>query len=109
MREDAFMTGVPPTVAIPEYPGPNFPVVFADAVMNVAHSPANVKFYLGRYDPDIRGSSESKLLPFMQVVMPIDGFAAAYAFFESRIKVFVASGLITQARVEELRKISGQV
>lgn len=88
----------------PEYPGVAFPTVFADGVSSMANSPAIVKFYLNRFDPDFHSGGSSKPQPFAQVIMPMLGFAASFCFFESRIKVFLEQGYITQEQLDQFRK-----
>jgi hypothetical protein len=89
----------------PEYPVPTFPTAFADTVTSLANSPATVKFFLARFEPDLHGGGTTKVQPFAQVVMPMDGFLAAFCFFENRIKLFIESGHITQAKLDEYRRL----
>ena len=88
-----------------DFPSPQFPTVFADGVMSIANSPSVVKFYLFRFEPSFSGSGQSETRPFAQVVMPIDGFAATFSFFEAAMQKYMEQGLITQSRLDEIRKI----
>jgi len=92
---------LPPTG---EFPPPQFPVVFADGVLNVANSPSVVKFYLYRFEASYASDGRSQTQPFAEVVMPMDGFAGAVTLFEAALRRFIIQGFITQARVDELRK-----
>jgi hypothetical protein len=85
------------------FPGHGFPTVFADGVMSMAHSPTMVKFFLHRFDPDFASSGESQVQPIAQVVMPMEGFVATYAFFERSVKAFIERGVVSQERVDEFR------
>jgi hypothetical protein len=89
----------------PEYPATTFPTAFADTISSLAYSPTTVKYFLARFEPDLRGSNSTKSQPFAQVVMPMDGFLAAFCFFENRIKRFLEEGHITQAKLDEFRKL----
>jgi hypothetical protein len=91
--------------AVPEFPASNFSNAFADTVTSMANSPTTVKFFLARFEPDFHGDGTSHLQPFAQIVMPMEGFAAAFCFFESRIKTFLEAGHITQARLDEFRRL----
>lgn len=95
---------VPTGPVAPEFPAPNFPNAFADSVTSLANSATTVKFFLARYEPDFHGGGTSRMQPFAQVVMPMDGFAAAFCFFEARLKTFLKLGYVTQARLDEFRK-----
>src|SRR5690242_7366458 len=97
--------------AIPagEFPPPQFPTVFADGVMSVANSTSVVKFYLFRFEPSFSGSGQSQTQPFVQVVMPIDGFVATFAFFEAAVTRYKEQGLITQSRIDEIRQIYANI
>jgi hypothetical protein len=93
--------------AIPanDFPPSQFPTVFADGVMSIANSSTVVKFFLFRFEPSFSGSGQSQTQPFAQVVMPMDGFAATFSFFEAAVKKYIEQGLITQSRLDEFRKI----
>ncbi len=88
-----------------DFPAPQFPTVFADAVSSLANSPNIVKFFLSRFEPSFTGDGRSQLQPFEQVIMPIDGFASMLVFFEAHLKVMVSQGYITEARLTELREV----
>ena len=87
-----------------EFPPPNFPTVYADGVMNVAHGSQVVKFYLSRFDPSFNVSnSASQNTPIAQVIMPLYSFIDTAVFFEQALNAMVAEGLITQEYVDALR------
>lgn len=88
-----------------DFPGPQFPTAFADGVLSLVYSPAVVKFFLARIEPSFAGDGKSQMQAFAQVVMPIDGFASMFAFFEAQLKLMVKGGLITEARLAELRNV----
>jgi hypothetical protein len=88
-----------------DFPGPQFPTVFADGVASLVNSPAVVKFFLSRFEPSFGGDGRSQLQAFAQVVMPMDGFASMFVFFEAQLRVLVQAGYITEERLTELRAI----
>jgi hypothetical protein len=88
-----------------DFPPPQFPTVFADAVGTLANSPTTVKFFLSRFEPSFAGDGRSQLQPFAQVVMPMDGFAATFVFFEAQLRTLVQAGYISEQRLAELREI----
>ena len=91
-----------------KFPPASFPTVFADGVMSLANSPAVVKFFLSRTEPSFIGDGTSTTQAFAQVIMPMDAFAGTFAFFEAAIKKYLAEGLITEARLDELRQFFSQ-
>jgi hypothetical protein len=92
------------------FPPPNLPTVFADGVMSIANSSSVIKFFLARIEPSFAGDGRSQLQAFAQVIMPMDGFASMFVFFEAQLSVLVQSGVITEQRLAELRAVftSGQ-
>lgn len=96
----------PPTQMLAgEFPPPQFPTVFADAVQSLTNSPTNVKYFLARYEPSFVGDGRSQLQSFAQVIMPMDGFVSMFVFFEAQLRLFVQQGFITEQRLEELRAV----
>jgi len=86
-----------------DFPSPQFPTVFADGVGSLINSPTVVKFFLARFEPSFSGDGRSQLQAFAQVVMPIDGFAAMFAFFEAQVRIMVQAGHLNEQRLAELR------
>jgi hypothetical protein len=105
-RKEGGKTMAEPAKAVPlgTFPASNFPVTFADGVLSIANSATTVKFYLFRFDPEFAGGGQSQSQPTVQVVMPIEGFASAFVFFETAIKRYISQGLLTEARVDEFRR-----
>ena len=85
-----------------EFPDRNFPVVFADGVWSMAHGSGHVKFYLFRLDPSIPGIGTTSPMPFAQVVMPLNGFAAMTVFFRKQMELLVKNGQLTQKEVDDI-------
>ncbi|MFG1236271.1 hypothetical protein V5F63_03625 [Xanthobacter autotrophicus DSM 597] len=56
----------------PLYADPNTPIVYVEAIANLAHGKHVAKFYLGRFDPSISGVGDSQFNASIQIVMPID-------------------------------------
>jgi hypothetical protein len=107
---------VPPMVTPPAnvepqevgFPPSTFPTVFADGVISLINSAHVVKFFLGRTEPEFSGgTSKGKVQAFEQVIMPIDGFASTYAFFEGATARLVRDGLISQEAVDNMRRAVG--
>jgi hypothetical protein len=88
-----------------DFPPPRFPTVFTDAIVSIANSPTIVKFFLARFEPSFSGTGQSKLQPFAQVVMPMETFAATFAFFEASVSRYIEQGFITPSRLDEFRAI----
>jgi len=88
-----------------DFPTPQFPTVFADAVGSLVNSPTIVKFFLSRFESSFAGDGRSQLQPFAQVIMPMDGFANMFVFFETQARRLVEAGYITEARLTELRAV----
>ena len=95
----------PPHPVANDFPPVGFPTVFADGVLNLAISPAVVKFYLLRYEPSLKGTNEYQTQPVAQVVMPVDGFLSAAAFLGAQVELLIRSGFTTQERYDEYRRI----
>jgi hypothetical protein len=85
------------------FPPPNFPTVFADGVQSLANSPTIVKFFLARFEPSLVGDGRSQLQAFAQVIMPMEGFAAMFVFFEAQLGLLIQNGHITEKRLAEMR------
>ena len=88
---------------MPEYPGPHFPVIYADGVSSASNSGQTVKFYLARFDPDMLAESEAKQHIFAQVVLPISGFVGTAVFFERYLEKLLQQGSVTQEQVDAVR------
>jgi len=87
------------------FPPANFPTVFADSVLSMANSPSVVKFYLARIEPNFAGDGTNQLQAFAQVIMPINGFARMFVFFEAQLRLLVQNGLITEQSLGEMRSV----
>lgn len=100
---------VPPQSQLSDFPAPHFPTVFADGVSTLVNSPSVVKFFLARFDPSFAGDGRSQLQAIAQVVMPLDGFATMFVFFETQLRHLVQGGFISEARLAEIRAaLAGQ-
>src|SRR5262245_29254344 len=63
----------------------HLPCVYADGVMSHAWAPDTAKFYLYRIDSPPLGTDGAASSPFLQVVMPISGFAGSVQFMVRRL------------------------
>jgi len=85
-------------------PGPNFPLVYADNVLNVAPGEDTVKFYLSRIEPNFMVTETYR----NQAVMPLGGFVSTALFFGDVLKQMLETGLITQDYLDNLHKTAGE-
>jgi hypothetical protein len=73
-----------PARKLASFPPPNIPTIFADGVLNVAHTDETVKFYLGRLDPsETESSGGPRDQAIAQVIMPVSAFLETVEFFSS--------------------------
>lgn len=86
-----------------EFPGFNFPTVFADGVMNIANSPHVAKMYLFRFEPSFVDANRYQQQPVAQVVMPLEAVVVMATFLERSITNLVTQGVLTKERVEEIK------
>jgi hypothetical protein len=96
--------GQPELLHATGFPPPGLPTVFADAVANLAPLSNTARFYLLRSDPDIGGLNKYHNVPVAQVVMPIEGFAAAVIFLNRALEGLVERGLIPRDRVDSIKQ-----
>ena len=94
----------PARLPVQGYPDRNFPVVFADGVLAAAIGAGVVKYYLMRVDPSFAGNGTSSIVPFAEVVMPTEGFAATAAFFEANVHTLISLGALTNEKYEEFKQ-----
>jgi hypothetical protein len=80
------------------------PVLFADGVTSQSYGPGIAKFYFSRIDPDPLVSGPTKVEQILQIVMPAEAFVTMTAFFEQRLKMMVASKIISQESVDNARQ-----
>jgi hypothetical protein len=88
-----------------EYPGTTIPTIFADGIANFANSAHIVKFYLFRFDPNMKTANKAQIMPCAQAVFSLDGFINAFAFLESAVEKLRVQGLITDEMLATARKI----
>ena len=86
------------------YPTSYLPTVFADAVPTMTHAGGIVKFYYARIDPSFTADKTVKNNVIAQVIMPIEGFAQAVAFFDAQLEGIIREGLIKRETVEAYRE-----
>lgn len=91
-----------------DYPTPQIPTVFADAVLNLSTTDALAKFYLARNDPSFSGEAPGKVQVFAQVVMPLSGFLQAFAFLEKTIDNMGKNNALIPQLLESARKAVGK-
>jgi hypothetical protein len=89
----------------PHIPPVTTPTIFVDGVANIAPTAQVVKFYLYRTDPDATGKPQYKNQVYAQVVMPTAGFIATAVFFERALRFLVEKKYVTEAALEELRRL----
>src|ERR1700731_1557637 len=59
---------------IPRYSYNPVPVIYADAIANVATGPGLVRTYLIRFDPSLREKDDARPSLVAQLIMPTNGF-----------------------------------
>jgi hypothetical protein len=91
------------------FPPANIATIYVDGVANVAPSPATVKFYLYRTDPEVMGGPRYKNQVVAQVVMPTANFVHMAFFFQRAVEVFAKRGAISGDVVEAARKLSSEI
>jgi hypothetical protein len=98
-----------PRVAPPlgKYPPPDLPTIYVDSGISLANTQAVVKFYLGRLDPDMQAIYGPESRPVVQLVMPIEGFVATFAFLESAIQRMTRQGTIKEDALKTARQVAG--
>ncbi len=85
-----------------EFPDPAFATTFADGVAGYALGPGIVKFFLYRVDPNAFGRGGTVSNPFVQVVMPVEGFARAIVLLQRALREIMKNGAITQADLDKM-------
>jgi hypothetical protein len=107
MSETSSSADQPKGDSAPNYPStPFFPVVFADGCQSSAWGGGLVKFYLNRFDPSFNAIGPAKGQPVAQIVMSTGGFIAMTLFFQRMLDRMVADGAVTQAAIDEIRKVT---
>jgi hypothetical protein len=106
MSDDVGANALRPPTQFPS--SPTVEVVFADYVWSLTNSPAVVKYYLARFDPSFSGDGRVQPTPVVQIVMPMDGFISMVAFFEAQLKILVAAGVVSEARLAQARAVFEQ-
>jgi hypothetical protein len=103
-------SATPPRPPEPEWPQPQFPVIFADGVLSTAWGRGVVKFYFYRTDPEFRATPNSggRDTPFAEVVMTVSGFAAMVIHFQRTLETLVQQNEITEVQVNQIRQAYGQ-
>jgi hypothetical protein len=99
---------VPNDLSDATFPPALLPTIYADGVLNLAHTPMLVKFYLVRNDPSQTADDYEKFKTqtVAQVVMSMRGFAEMALFFEEALKEFIKdnqslAGLVTRLRQQQ--------
>jgi len=79
------------------YPGPDFPMLYADSVSSVQPGVQTTKFYLARFEPHMQADNTLLSQPFAQIVMPTASFVDTAAFFGRMVKQLIETKAIDQA------------
>jgi hypothetical protein len=78
-------------------------VIFSDGALSQTFAPGVAKFWLYRVDVDPHVSTDAGTTPVAQVIMPAEQFVNMVAFFERRIELMVANGVVRPGLLEEMR------
>jgi hypothetical protein len=102
---DEKSNSAPPTEYLPY----NFPTVFADSVSQAASSPTVMRFLLNRFASAVNvANAPPKAPPFLQVVMPMEGFIATYIYFEALVDNLVKQKIVSEEYLEAVRTSARQ-
>jgi hypothetical protein len=85
-----------------EYPGPEFPAIYADSVSSIQPGANPTKFYLSRYEPHMRAQSAHLTQPFAQIIMPTPSFVDTAAFFMHTVQRLIDQKVIDQATWDQV-------
>ena len=88
----------------PKFPPPEVPTIFADGVLNHAHTAEMVKFYLGRVDPSENQVPGNDQCAIAQVVLPMTGFLEMVSFFNTAVEAFITDGSASRAAWEAFQQ-----
>ena len=88
-----------------DFPPQSLPTVYADGILNLAHSGSLARFYLMRTDPALDGSERYQVQTVAQVVMPLTALVQTAIFLEGELARLVSSRLVDQKFVDEARRI----
>jgi hypothetical protein len=98
MAEEAVKPdGAPVLPVSKDYPGPEFPALYADTVSSVQPGIYTTKFYLARLEPNMKAENTHLTQPFVQIIMPTVSFVDAAAFFGRMVQQLIESGTIDQS------------
>ena len=94
---------------IPEtYADHDLPVISADLILSLFNVGGLVKVSFGRLEPEIFGRPmdplKPKVTPVLQLVLPLQCFAATAIFFQDQLKEFIAAGFLPADIEQTLRK-----
>jgi len=78
------------------YPGPDFPMLYADSVSSIQPGIQTTKFYLARFEPHMRADNTLLTQPFVQIVMPTGSFVDTAAFFQKMVRQLIETKAIDQ-------------
>jgi hypothetical protein len=88
----------------PVFPDRDIPILFADGVASIVRGLNGIfKFYLVRYDPNLRVKGGAREQIAAQIVMPKESFIATALFFEQQLKVMVAREEISEEELAATR------
>jgi hypothetical protein len=93
----------------PVFPPPNIPTVDIDGVHNIAATMNVVKFYVFRKDLPLAGgnSNDGRRQPFLQIVMPISGFADVAGFMNKALDKIIEQKLLPPEEIDRIRNSRG--
>jgi hypothetical protein len=81
------------------------PVIFIDTIHSHSFAFGISKLLLSRWDPAHDGVSPPTQAIVAQIVMPTENLIRSIAFLEHRLKLMVESNAITQAQIDQARKL----
>lgn len=87
-----------------EFPPSTMPTAYAEGASSYIRGEGVVKFYLYRTDSNMFGRGGYVSNPFVQVVMPNEGFVRTVALFQRAVNSLIQSGHITQAQIDDMQR-----
>lgn len=85
-----------------EFPASTLPTTFADGLSSYARGDGVIKMFFYRTDPNMFGRGGSVANPFLQVVVPLDGFVRSAVLLQRALKGLIDGGFVTEERIKEV-------
>lgn len=91
------------------FPPHGFEVLFADRISSISVAGGVVRIYFVRQDAEISGESQFRNTPVVQLIMPIESFAAATISFSKTLQEYVEKGILSKDHLNQIEAMVGAV